>query len=291
MANPDVEGFIRRAGSEMGVFATQTNKGDIHVSLRPPEDDPISLLTKSVRPPLDELKKELKTQGKELDEKEREKIRKRYRRRSTQDVMDEIDDEIKDHFSEHQLQHEMEQIMQDELGDLAGEGKPIEIRIYGPDQTQLRRLAQQVADKLEEKDTEHALDGVNSNVTAGNADLPITVDQQEAGRLGLTPEAVRRQMAAMFTGQIAAQAPESSVRVTNVRVRYPDALSRPRLVQPVACAAPSGSLARGQGVGARHSAGPGPRRTAVRPGARDADADADWRCARTSSRPPSSRRS
>jgi multidrug efflux pump subunit AcrB len=224
IANPDVQGFIRRAGSEMGVFATQTNKGDIHVSLRPPEDDPISLLTKSVRPPLDELKKELKKQGKQLDEKEREIIRKQYRRRSTQDVMDEIDDEIKARFSEHQLQHEMMQIMQDELGDLAGEGKPIEIQIYGPDQSVLRRLAQQVADKLEEKDTDHALDGINSNVTAGNADLPITVDQQEAGRLGLTPEAVRRQMAAMFTGQIAAQAPESSVRITNVRVRYPDAL-------------------------------------------------------------------
>ena len=224
MENPDVEGYVRRSGSEMGVFATQTNKGDIHVSLRSAEDDPISLLTKPVRPPLDKLKEELKKQGKELDKKEIANIRKKYRRRSTQDVMDEIDDEIKDHFSEHQLQHELMQIMQDELGDLSGADKPIEVRIYGPDQGELRRLAQVVAGKLDKNGTGHGLEGIDSNVTEGNADLPIKVDEQTANRLGLTPEAVRRQMAAMFQGQIAAQAPESSIRILDVRVRYPDAL-------------------------------------------------------------------
>ena len=224
MENPDVKGYVRRSGTEMGVYATQTNKGDIQVALRPAEDDVISLLTKPVRPPLEDIKKELEKQGKELDEKEKEKIRKKYRRRSTDDVMGEIDDAITDHFSEHQLQHELMQIMQDELGDLSGASKPIEIRIYGSDQAVLRRLAKEVGDRLDEKGAGHGLTGVNSGVNEGNADLPITVDEQATGRIGLTPEAVRRQMAVMFAGQIAAQAPESSVRITNVRVRYPNAL-------------------------------------------------------------------
>ncbi len=224
MENPDVKGYVRRSGTEMGVYATQSNKGDIQVVLRPAEDDIVSLLTKPVRPPLEQLEAELKKQGKELDEKERENIRKKYRRRSTQDVMDEIDGAISDRFSDNQLQHELMQIMQDELGDLAGNGKPIEIRIYGADQAELRRLAQEVADKLTEKGTGHGLTGIATDASQSNADLPIAVDEQAAGRLGLTPEAVRRQTAAMFQGQIAAQAPESSLRILDVRVRYPDDL-------------------------------------------------------------------
>ncbi len=224
LENPDVKGYVRRSGTEMGVYATQTNKGDIQVALRPAEDDPISLLTKRVRPPLEDIKKELEKQGKELDEKEKEKIRKQYRRRSTDEVMDEIDDAIKDRFGEHQLQHELTQIMQDELSDLSGASKPIEVRIYGADQAVLRQLAQDVADRLDKKGAGHGLTGVTTTVTSSNADLPIVVDEQAAGRVGLTPEAVRRQMVVMFNGQIAAEAPESSVRITDVRVRYPDDL-------------------------------------------------------------------
>ena len=220
-----MQGYVRRSGTEMGVYATQTNKGDIQVALRPAGDDPVSLLTKPVRPPLDDIKKELEKQGKELDAKQIEIIRKKYRRRTTDDVMKEIDDAIGDRFSDHQLQHEQVQIMQDELSDLSGASKPIEVRLYGADQAVLRQLAQQVADRLgDDKRTGGALTGVETTVTGTNADLPIVVDELAAERVGLTPEAVRRQMAVMFAGQIAAEAPESSVRITDVRVRYPDEL-------------------------------------------------------------------
>ena len=53
--NPDVEAYVRRTGAENGLFATQTSRGDIQVVLRPAEDDPISLLTKPVRPPLETI--------------------------------------------------------------------------------------------------------------------------------------------------------------------------------------------------------------------------------------------
>ena len=48
--NPDVEAYVRRTGAELGMFATQTSRGDIQVVLRSAEDDPISLVSKPVRP-------------------------------------------------------------------------------------------------------------------------------------------------------------------------------------------------------------------------------------------------
>ena len=47
--NPDVEAYVRRTGAELGLFATQTSRGDIQVVLRPAENDPLSLLRKPVR--------------------------------------------------------------------------------------------------------------------------------------------------------------------------------------------------------------------------------------------------
>src|SRR5262249_2419717 len=46
--NPDVKAYVRRTGAELGLFATQTSRGDIQVVLRPAPEDPISLFTKPV---------------------------------------------------------------------------------------------------------------------------------------------------------------------------------------------------------------------------------------------------
>ena len=222
--NPDVQAYVRRTGAENGLYATQMNRGDIEVVLRPAEEDPISLLTKSVRPPLDQLEADLKKQGKELDDKEKVAIRARYRRQPVDKVMKEVADAIDDQFAEHQLKTEMTQVMQDEMADLSGASRPIEVQLFGPDQATLRQLAQQVADNLGTKGKGRGLQEVNSHVQEGNPDLLVRVDEEQADRLGFKPDAVTRQMRAMFTGQIAAEAAESSLRITDVRVRYPDEL-------------------------------------------------------------------
>ena len=153
--NPDVEAYVRRTGAENGLFATQTSRGDIQVALRPAEDDPISLLTKPVRPPLEDLEKELKNARQEARRPGHAKCRsagRRYRRRPLHArVMDEIEDEIKDNFAEHQLKIELIQIMEDELNDLSGANKPIEVKLFGPDHKELRRLAEQVGEMLEKE--------------------------------------------------------------------------------------------------------------------------------------------
>src|SRR5262249_22900584 len=141
--NPDVRTYLRRTGSENGLFATETSRGDISVVLRPAEEDLVSLLTKPVRPPLATLEAELKKEG------GKENIAKRYRGRPWQAVKDEVEDEIKETFSEHQLKIEIVPIMEDELNDLSGANKPIEVKLFGPDQARLRKLAEEVGEALE----------------------------------------------------------------------------------------------------------------------------------------------
>jgi multidrug efflux pump subunit AcrB len=217
LANPDVDRYVRRTGAELGLFATQTSRGDIQVILRPADNDPYSLLFKPVRPPFSEIEKELKKPG------GREAIRAKYRRRPIQLVMEEIEDEIKDNFAEHQFKVELVQVMQDELSDLSGASKPVEVKVIGPDHGELRRLADEViGDMLEKKGKGRGIKEVDSHVREGNPDLMIEVDAVRAARAGLTVDAVERQLKAIFFGQIATQVRESALRITDVRVRYPD---------------------------------------------------------------------
>jgi multidrug efflux pump subunit AcrB len=217
LANPDVDRYVRRTGAELGLFATQTSRGDMQVILRPAENDPYSLLFKPVRPPFSEIEKELKKPG------GRDAIRAKYRRRPIKFVMDEIEDEIKDNFAEHQFKVELVQVMQDELSDLSGASKPVEVKVFGPDHAELRRLADEViGDMLEKKGKGRGIKEVDSHVREGNPDLMIEVDAVRAARSGLTVDAVERQLKAIFFGQIATQVRESALRITDVRVRYPD---------------------------------------------------------------------
>jgi multidrug efflux pump subunit AcrB len=222
--NPDVQSYVRRTGAELGLFATQTNRGDIQVILRPDEDDPISLFKKRVRPPFADVETELKERGMKLDEDGKKYIRQKYRRRPVAKVMEEIEDEVKEHFSEHQLKIDLIQIMQDELNDLSGANKPVEVKIFGPDYKQLRDLAEKVGDKLKKNGKGRGFKEVNSGVREGNPDLMVEIDGPQATRMGLTPEAVERQLKVMYSGQVATKLRESAERITDVRVRYPDAV-------------------------------------------------------------------
>jgi multidrug efflux pump subunit AcrB len=217
LKNPDVDRYVRRTGAELGMFATQTSRGDIQVVLRAEKNTPYALLFTPVRPPLEKLEAELKKEG------GRDAIRKKYRRRPQSKIMEEVEDEIKDNFAEHQLKVELVQVMQDELSDLSGASKPVELKLFGPDHKELRRLAEDVVgEKLEKLGKGRGIKEVNTNVHEGNPDLMIQVDEVEAVRRGLTVDAVERQLRAMFIGQVATQVRESSLRITDVRVRYPD---------------------------------------------------------------------
>jgi multidrug efflux pump subunit AcrB len=225
--NPDVKAYVRRTGAELGLFATQTSRGDFQVVLRE-DEDPLSRLylgrlPKPVRPELSKLEEDLKKEGKKLDDQGKEYVRQKYRRRPMRKIMEEVEDEIKDNFAEHQLKVEMVQVMQDELDDLSGANKPIEVKLFGPDHKELRRLADEVVgEMLEKKGKGRGIKEVNTNVQEGNPDLMIDVYGHQAARCGLTVDLIERQLRAMFLGQVATQVRESSARITDVRVRYPN---------------------------------------------------------------------
>jgi multidrug efflux pump subunit AcrB len=221
--NPDVEAYVRRTGAELGLFATATNRGDIQVVLRPAEDDPRSLLTKPVRPKFSEVEEELKGLHLDLHSKEgRDYVRNKYRRRSGEEVGKEIQEELEEKFTEHQLKVEVIPIITDELNDLSGANKPVEVKLFGPDYHELDELAEKVGKVLKElKNSNKSIHDIDEAVYAGNPDLAVKIDGVRAARFGLTPEAVERQLNAMFFGQVATQVRESALRVTDVRVRYP----------------------------------------------------------------------
>ncbi len=220
--HPDVKAWVRRTGAELGLFATQTSRGDIQVVLRDPEHGPSGLLFKSVRPKLDDLENDLKKQGKKPDEAWRLWVQQKYRRRPLRDVMEEIKGKIDHAYGEHQFKTETVQIMEDELNDLSGANKPVEVKIFGPDHKTLRDLDKDVGERLEKlKGKGRGIKDV-SNVREGNPDLMIDLDSFALARVGLDRTAVARQLKAMFQGDIALEVPESSLRLTGVRVRYSD---------------------------------------------------------------------
>jgi multidrug efflux pump subunit AcrB len=234
--NPDIDAYVRRTGAELGLFATRTSRGDIQVILRPAEEGVFGMFRKPERPPFSKIEDQLKKWGQEgarqkygpdftsaqMWEEGKAAVRSRYRRRSVTDVREEIEDEIKEHFSEHQLKVETVPIMEDELNDLSGANRPIEVKLFGPQGAELRHLAEKVADMLEEKGKKRGFKEVDSHVTAGTPDLEVDVDGVRAAKMGLTAQDVERQLRAIYFGQVATQVRESDVRITNVRVRYPD---------------------------------------------------------------------
>ena len=216
LRNPDVASYLRRTGTENGMFATQTNRGDLQVILRPAQDDPWSILTKPVRPKFKDIKSEYIPLGEKLAaarygpnytevqkwQEAKRAFNPKYRRRALSQIKDELEDAIKDKYHEHQLKCEIIQIMQDELNDLSGASKPIEVKLFGEDYFTLQKLATKVGDRLANNDEAYqkvrrirGLKEIDTTVTAGNPDLKIEVNTAKAARLNIKVDEVERQTA------------------------------------------------------------------------------------------------
>jgi CzcA family heavy metal efflux pump len=174
---PDVAGYIRRTGAENGLFVTESFRGDILVSLKPPGE-----------------------------------------RRSMNEVKALIDTKIHE-VAPEMVSLELTALIQDQLNDLAGLERPIEIKVFGPDPIVLRQLALKVADVAESLH----LTEVNAHAQLGNPDLVVRPDSVETARLGLTVQDVENQLSAALYGQLAGTITEQD-RLTNIRVRYPDSV-------------------------------------------------------------------
>ena len=134
--------------------------------------------------------------------------------------MAEIFDSLRDELEEAvpELSTEFVPLVQDQINDLAGVDRPIEVKVFGPDVAKLRRLATKVAAIVES--VPGAAD-VNANVRMGNPDIVVRPNSVETERVGLTEQDVENQLNAALYGQVASTVPEED-RMTNIRVRYPD---------------------------------------------------------------------
>jgi CzcA family heavy metal efflux pump len=138
-------------------------------------------------------------------------------REKMQEIMDDIETEIKGSVPELATL-ELVPLVRDQINDLSGVDKPIEIKIFGPDFNQIRELAEK-AGQIAEKTP--GVGEVKSNVELGNPDIVVRTKSAEAARLGLTQMDVEAQLNAALYGQVATTLPEQD-RMTKIRVRYPD---------------------------------------------------------------------
>lgn len=173
---PEVKTWTRRSGSELGLFSTQTNKGDILVVLEPSEK-----------------------RSRKIDE-----IMEVQRKQVTETVP--------------QLTVDFHQILQDQLNDLSGAPKPIEIRIYGDDPSILAKCAGEVQTQIEH--IEGVADLTNSTQST-SPEIDLRVDPLKAGRIGLSPADVASQVGDSLLGRISTQVRHGD-RLVDVRIRLND---------------------------------------------------------------------
>ena len=142
---------------------------------------------------------------------------------------------------------ELIQGLQDMLGDLEGNPEPIEVKLFGDDEGELRRQALRVAGAI--ADVHGFVDLYNGQV-ACSPERRVEIDPVAAGRAGLSTDAIAAQLRADLLGVDAAPMPDGD-RLVPVRVRWSDrarfdsgALDRVRLRTPAGTLVPLGGVAR-----------------------------------------------
>jgi CzcA family heavy metal efflux pump len=113
---------------------------------------------------------------------------------------------------------EFVQILSDVINDLAGEPRPVDIKLFGSDLAVLERYGQQLGAKLEKID---GLEDVFNGVSEPSAELRMDVDAARASKAGLTVADVGDQVSGALLGVDAGDV-RLEDRSIGVRVRAPD---------------------------------------------------------------------
>ncbi|WP_293881237.1 efflux RND transporter permease subunit [Sphingomonas sp.] len=142
------------------------------------------------------------------------------RRRHIEDVMSEVRDKVAAQVPG--LQIETAQLMEDLIGDLTAVPQPIEVKLFGDDETQLAGAAQKVADGI---GSIKGIAEVNNGLRVAGDAVVITVDRAAASLAGLEPATVATQVGSQVDGVIATQV-QAGEQVIDVRVRLPQDLRR-----------------------------------------------------------------
>ncbi len=113
---------------------------------------------------------------------------------------------------------EFVQALQDVLNDLAGAPRPIEVKLFGPDYSELHRIAGEVADRIKGM---AGLVDLYAGLERGAPELRLVMRRDPIALLGTTPDAVGAQLQTALLGVNVGNIRRFD-RLIGVRVRYPD---------------------------------------------------------------------
>jgi multidrug efflux pump subunit AcrB len=141
---------------------------------------------------------------------------KRDRRRSVFEIIDELRQKIE--TEEPALRIDFGQAMQDLIGDLTNSPAPVEIKIFGPNQSVIEQKAKEAANLIQ--NVPGVVDVFNGIVVSGPS-IVVHPDPVLAARAGLTMAEIQSQLRTMMEGSADTYVLNGE-KLIGVRVRYPD---------------------------------------------------------------------
>ena len=159
---------------------------------------------------------------------------KSHRSRDITDVIDDVRSQVEGKFPSAQVS--FKQTLQDEIGDIAGSPSPVQIKIFGPDEATLERLADQVNDILGK--TPGVVDN-NPGIVHGNPEALLSINTRAARRYGLTTDDITQaaQAALQGTEPTRVQQAEESIGV-RVQLAHPGQTLSESLLPQILIASP-----------------------------------------------------
>jgi CzcA family heavy metal efflux pump len=140
---------------------------------------------------------------------------KKDREKSTEDVISDLRKKIE--ATQPALRIDFGQVIGDMLGDLMTSVQPIEIKIFGDDQTKLHDLSTQVSDLVSK--VEGTADVFNGVVIAGPS-VSVEPNYARLAQFGLTPANLQFQLQTALEGNVVGTLPEKE-QLSNIRMVYP----------------------------------------------------------------------
>ncbi|MGN6211370.1 efflux RND transporter permease subunit [Parafilimonas sp.] len=145
---------------------------------------------------------------------------KKDRTRSTDEVSAEIRQRIES--TQPALRVDFGQVIGDMLGDLMTSVQPIEIKIFGNDESRLHQLSKQVASIVESvQGTADVFDGI----TIAGPSINVVPDYINLAQYGITAQDLQSQLQTALEGNIAGSVYDKNQQ-TNVRIMYPGSRTR-----------------------------------------------------------------
>ncbi len=141
---------------------------------------------------------------------------KKNRSRSTDEVIADIRKQIE--TSQPSLRVDFGQVISDMLGDLMTSVQPIEIKIFGTDQTRLHELSKQVADVVTKVS---GTADVFNGITIAGPYINLQPNGVNLAQFGITPANLQYQLQTALEGNVVGSVYDPQ-QLSNIRMLYPD---------------------------------------------------------------------